>query len=57
MLEVRNLGVWFGDDQVVAVDALDLERTVAVHLVVALSDEVRVPVRVPERRRHRRSRP
>jgi ABC-type glutathione transport system ATPase component len=26
MLEVRNLGVWFGDRQVVAVDALDLDR-------------------------------
>jgi ABC-type glutathione transport system ATPase component len=26
MLEVRNLGVWFGERQVVAVDALDLDR-------------------------------
>ena len=26
MLEVRGLGVWFGDRQVVAVDALDLDR-------------------------------
>ena len=26
MLEVRNLGVWFGERRVVAVDALDLDR-------------------------------
>ena len=26
MLEVRGLGVWFGDRQVVAIDALDLDR-------------------------------
>src|SRR2546429_955575 len=26
MLEVRGLGVWFGDRQVVAVDMLDLDR-------------------------------